>query len=316
MEEHMTSDGRTAGNATGRAEVATVGHRGLPLGVPFVLVHLACLGVVVVGWSPVALVACCVSYVVRGLGITAFYHRGLTHRAFETSRPVQLAGAVLAASAAQMGPLWWVGHHRVHHRHSDRAGDVHSPRDGMAWSHVLWVFSPHNATTRDAEVQDLARYPELRFLDRRPHLAPAVFAAATFAVGTFLDRVWPALGTDGWQMLVWGFFIPTTLLYHATFAVNSLGHRRGRRQFATADDSRNNWAVALVSLGEGWHNNHHRFPRSARHGLRRREVDVTYLVLRTMAAVGLVRNLRSPVADRAIDARRGGDATPVTVAPE
>lgn len=264
----------------------------LPLGIPFLLVHLACLGVFVVGWSTTALVVAVVSYCLRGFGITAFYHRMLAHRAFRTSRPVQFVGVFAGASAAQMGPLWWVAHHRTHHRLSDKPGDVHSPRDGFAWSHVLWIFAPSNRPTKTAEVRDLAAYPELRVLDRYPHLAPALFAAAMFALGALLGRYAPRLGTDAWQMLVWGFFVPTAFLYHATFSVNSIAHRVGRRRFDTADDSRNNWLVALVTLGEGWHNNHHRFPRSARQGLGRFEWDPTYLLVRVLAWLRLAHGLR------------------------
>ncbi|HUY63008.1 MAG TPA: acyl-CoA desaturase [Acidimicrobiales bacterium] len=276
------------------------------LGIPFVLVHVACLAVVVVGWSPVALGVAVALYLTRAFGITAFYHRCFSHRAFRTNRAVQLAGAVLGAAAAQRGPLWWVAHHRVHHRYTDRPGDVHSPRvSGAAWSHVLWIFAPANQSTDLAQVPDLARYRELRVLDRFHHLVPGILLGATYGLGALLGWLAPGLHTSGPQMLVWGFAISTVALYHSTFAVNSVAHTFGRRRFDTRDDSRNNWLVALLVLGEGWHNNHHRYPVSARQGFARWELDPTWWGIRVLAALKLVHSLR-PVPPAILElARRG-----------
>ncbi|MHB8328914.1 MAG: acyl-CoA desaturase [Acidimicrobiales bacterium] len=274
------------------------------LGIPFVLVHLACLTVVVVGWSPVALSVCVMLYLTRAFGITGFYHRCFSHRAFRTTRPVQFAGAVLGAAAAQRGPLWWVAHHRVHHKYTDRPGDVHSPRvSGAAWSHVLWIFAPANQATDLTQVPDLARFPELRFLDRFHHLVPAVAGLSTFGLGVLLGWAAPGLHTSGPQMFVWGFAISTVALYHSTFAVNSVAHRFGRRRFDTRDDSRNNWLVSLLVLGEGWHNNHHRYPMSARQGFARWELDPTWMAIRALASLRLASDLR-PVPDQILQAAR------------
>ncbi len=263
------------------------------LGLPFLLVHVAAvLGVVLVGWSPLVLVAAAVSYLTRAFGITGFYHRCFSHRAFKVGRPVQLVGALLGAAAAQKGPLWWVGHHRVHHRHSDEPGDVHSPRHGFWHSHVLWVFSPANERQRVEEVSDLAAFGELRWIDRFHYVVTFTFASAWFVLGVVLHAIAPGLDVDGPRLLVWGFFVPTVALYHATFSVNSIAHRLGRRRYETSDDSRNNWVIALVALGEGWHNNHHKFPPGARQGWARWELDPTWLVIRALERVGLARELR------------------------
>jgi len=274
------------------------------LGVPFVLLHLSCLFVLVVGWSPVAVATAVVLYVVRVFGITGFYHRCFSHRAFRVSRPVQLAGAVLGASAAQRGPLWWSAHHRRHHRSTDRPGDPHSPVvDDLAYAHLFWMFAPSNQATDTELVADLAAYPELRFLDRFHHLVPLATLVALFAFGWGLGHLDPALATSGPQMVVWGFCLSTVALYQVTFAVNSLGHWVGSRRFETTDDSRNNWWLALLALGEGWHNNHHRFPGGARAGFARWELDVTWLGLAVLDRLGLVHDLR-PVPAQVLAAAR------------
>ncbi len=262
-------------------------------GLPFVLVHLAALGVVAVGWSPAAVTLALASYLTRAFGITAFYHRCFSHRAFRVSRPVQFAGAVLGAAAAQRGPLWWVAHHRTHHRYTDEPGDPHSPNvDGFWYSHVFWVFEPANAHTDLDRVRDLARYRELRVLNRFEHVVPLAAASASFGLGVVLAHAYPQLHTSGVQMAVWGFAVPTVALYHATFAVNSIGHRYGTRPFATRDCSRNNRLVAVLMLGEGWHNNHHRYPTSARHGLGPLELDPTWWGIRLLVSLGLARDIR------------------------
>ena len=275
------------------------------LGVPFGLVHLSCLAVLLVGWSPVAVGVCVGMYVARLFGITGFYHRYFSHRAFRVSRPVQFGGALLGASAAQRGPLWWAAHHRRHHRATDRPGDPHSPvQGGFLRSHVFWIFAPANHDTDVALVEDLAAYRELRFLDRYHHVVPAATIAAMFVLGVVVGHVWPGSHTSGPQMLVWGFSISTVCLYHATFAINSLAHTVGTRRYDTNDTSRNNWALALLTMGEGWHNNHHRFPTAARQGFAWWELDVTWLGLRALSKLRVVRDLR-PVPPRILAVTKG-----------
>ena len=201
--------------------------------------------------------------------------------------------AVLGASAVQRGPLWWAAHHRGHHRHSDEEEDAHSPvQRGFFWSHVGWFLSKRNFRTRIERVKDLAAYPELRWLDRYDVAVPIVFALALFAFGGALEAFAPGLGTNAWQMLVWGFFVSTVVLYHGTFTINSLAHGWGSRRFETKDDSRNNLWLALLTMGEGWHNNHHHAPGTARQGFRWWEVDASYYLLKGLERIGVVRNLR------------------------
>ncbi len=261
--------------------------------IPFVAMHLACLAVIWVGVSWVAVGVALALYALRMFAITAFYHRYFAHRTFRTSRAVQFLFAVIGAASVQRGPLWWAAHHRNHHRHTETAADPHSPTvHGFWWSHMGWFLTTEGFRTDWARIPDLVKYPELRWLDRFDTLVPIALAAALFGLGALLERVAPGLGTSGGQMLVWGFFISTVVLFHATVTINSLAHRFGTRRFATGDDSRNNLWLALLTFGEGWHNNHHFFPGTARQGFYWWEVDLTWYGLRAMAALGLVRDLK------------------------
>ncbi|MHB1274257.1 MAG: acyl-CoA desaturase, partial [Rhodanobacter sp.] len=214
---------------------------------PFVAMHLACFGVLWTGVSPTALIVAGVLYAVRMFALTAFYHRYFSHRTFRTSRAVQLVFAVIGASCVQRGPLWWAAHHRHHHRVADSAADPHSPRvHGFLWSHAGWFLTPRNFRTDLARVPDLAKFPELRWLDRFDITIPVVLAMALYGLGALLQHVAPQLGTTGGQLLTWGFFVSTIVLFHATVTINSLAHRFGKRRFDTRDDSRNNVWLALL----------------------------------------------------------------------
>jgi stearoyl-CoA desaturase (delta-9 desaturase) len=275
-----------------------------PRVLPFIGLHLACFGALWTGVSATALAVASALYAARMLAITGFYHRYFSHRAFRTSRAMQLVFAIIGASAVQRGPLWWASHHRHHHAHADRAADAHSPRHrGFLWSHTGWFLSRGNFPTRFERVRDFERYPELRFLDRFDVLVPALLAAALYGLGEMLASRVPELGTSGWQLVVWGFAISTVVLYHATFTVNSLAHSFGQRRYATPDDSRNNPWLALLTFGEGWHNNHHHYPGSARQGFYWWEIDLTYYFLKGLAAFGLIWDLR-PVPVASLEARR------------
>lgn len=264
-----------------------------PRVVPFIALHLACFAVPWVGVSATAVVAAAGLYALRMFAITGFYHRYFSHRAFRTSRAAQFAFALLGATGVQRGPLWWASHHRHHHAHSDAPEDAHSARrHGFFWSHMGWFMARRNFATRLALVPDIAHYPELRFLDRYDVLAPLALAAALYAGGEVLANIAPALGTNGLQLLVWGFCISTVVLHHATFTTNSLAHRYGWRRYATRDDSRNNPLLALLTFGEGWHNNHHHYPGAARQGFYWWELDLTYYGLRLLAALGVIWDLK------------------------
>ena len=259
---------------------------------PFIAMHLACLGVFWVGVSAAALWIAAGLYAVRMFAITGFYHRYFSHRTFRTSRPVQFAFAVIGSASVQRGPLWWAAHHRHHHRHADTGADLHTPRKGFWRSHAGWFLTRAAFRTDTSRIRDLLAFPELRWLDRFDTAVPVLLAVSLYAVG----ELFPGLGTNGPQLLVWGFFVSTVVLFHATVTINSLAHRWGRRRFETRDDSRNNLWLALLTFGEGWHNNHHFFPGSARQGFRWWEIDLTWYGLHAMQALGLVHDLK-PVPD-------------------
>jgi len=254
--------------------------------VPFLAIHAIPLAAVLTGITARAVGVAIVFYVARMLFVTAGYHRYFAHRSYRVSRPVQLLLAFGGTTAAQKGPLWWAAHHRAHHRRTDRPGDVHSPADGFWWSHVGWILSDRHKRADERLVADLAAFPELRWLDRHDWVGPWTLAGVSYLVA-------------GWSGLVIGFFGSTVAVWHATFLVNSAAHVFGRRRYDTPDTSRNSLPVAFVTFGEGWHNNHHRYPAAARQGHAWWELDLTYLVLRGLAAVGVVHDLRpAPVPVR------------------
>ena len=261
----------------------------------FMGIHILALATLFTGVSVPALVALLVTFWVRLFGITGGYHRYFSHRSFKTGRLFQFGLAWLGASAGQNGPLWWVSHHRHHHRHADTGDDIHPPGlKGFWWAHAGWILSRRYDGYDKSLVKDLRRYPELRLLDQLHMLAPLSLGIVLFAVGWWLEAAFPGLGATRWQMLGWGLFVSTMLLYHVTFLVNSVAHMSGRRRYATRDHSRNNWWVALLTLGEGWHNNHHRYPSSERQGFYWWELDVTHYVLKALEKLGLVWDLRAP----------------------
>jgi stearoyl-CoA desaturase (delta-9 desaturase) len=277
-------------------------HRISPIKViPFAAIHVAAVaGVIALGGSWKGLALALALYAVRMFGVTGGYHRYFSHRSFRASRPVQFLLALLAMSSSQKGVLWWASHHRIHHKFSDQPGDVHSvAQDGLLWSHVGWILADKYEATDERCVRDLARYPELVWLDRWWWTPPAALGVGLFLVG-------------GWFALVWGFFVSTTLLWHGTFTINSLSHVLGSRRYATTDGSRNNALLALITLGEGWHNNHHYYPRSVRQGFFWWEFDVTYYVLRALAAAGIVHDLHAPPAE-VVRSSREGTASPSPV---
>lgn len=256
---------------------------------PFIALHLACLLVFVTGTSAFAIGFAVAFFVLRMFAITGFYHRYFAHKTFRTSRTAQFLFGLLGASAAQRGPLWWAAHHRHHHQHSDEEKDLHSPHQGgFWWSHIGWFTCDAGFAMDERRVKDWMRFPELRFLNRFDSLVPGFAAAAIYGLGELLAVTAPQLGTSGLQLLVWGFFISTVVLFHATVSINSLSHVWGKRRFNTGDDSRNNGWLALITLGEGWHNNHHRWPRSVRQGFRWYEIDITWYGLWVLSKLGII----------------------------
>ncbi len=253
-----------------------------PSSIAFVLIHLGCLAVVWTGVTERALVLGVALYLLRIFAVGAGYHRYFSHRAFRTSRAFQFALAFLAQTSAQRGVLWWAANHRRHHKYSDTELDVHSPvRRGFLYAHVGWIFVPRNNATDHDAVRDLSRWRDLLWLDRHPYMPAALLAVATWLIA-------------GWPGLVVGFCCSTVALWHATFSINSLAHVLGRRRYVTGDESRNNWLLALLTLGEGWHNNHHAYQASVRQGFRWWEYDPTYYVLRGLSWLGIVWDLHVP----------------------
>ena len=265
---------------------------------PFIAMHLACFSVIWVGWSRTAVVTAVTLYIVRMLAITGFYHRYFSHKTFRTSRWFQFVMAVAGNTSVQRSPLWWAAHHRFHHLNADTEQDIHSPRkQGLLWSHMGWITSKTNFKTRLKMIPDFTKFPELLFLDRFDTIVPAVFAVLVFSFGVFLEKFFPALGTNGMQMLVWGFVISTVFLAHGTFTINSLSHKFGTIRYPTDDDSRNNLLLSLVTLGEGWHNNHHHYSAATRQGFYWWEIDITYYFLLLLNRMGLIWDLKSVPED-------------------
>jgi stearoyl-CoA desaturase (delta-9 desaturase) len=253
-----------------------------PSAIPFILLHLAAFAAIWTGVSAASLALCAGLYVLRMFAVTGGYHRYFSHRAFTTGRVFQFVLAVLAQSTAQKSVLWWASKHRHHHRHADTPEDVHSPRHtGFVYSHLGWIFARRHDHADLSSVADLTRFPELRWLHAYENAPTLVLAMLCLAIG-------------GWQGLVIGFVWSTILVWHATFCINSLAHVRGTRRYVTGDDSRNNWLLAIATMGEGWHNNHHAYQSSARQGFRWWEVDMTYYILRGLALTGIVRGLKQP----------------------
>ena len=265
--------------------------------IPFIGIHLACFAVIWVGVSPIAVIVCILSYFIRMFAITAFYHRYFSHKTFSTSRTTQTFFAIIGATATQRGPLWWAAHHRHHHAHSDTEEDTHSPREGFISSHISWFLKKKNFATDEKRIPDLKNYPELQFIDRFDILLPVLYAFFMFALGYVLNALFPSLGTSHWQMLVWGYFISTVVLAHVTFSINSLAHVFGKREYETGDDSRNNFLLAILTLGEGWHNNHHCYPRSVKQGFKWWQIDISFYLIKLMEKMGLVWDLKYPNAE-------------------
>jgi stearoyl-CoA desaturase (Delta-9 desaturase) len=276
--------------------------------------HIGCLGVFFTGVSTATLMVAGVLYVARGLGITAGFHRLLAHRSYQASRPLQFLLALLGSLAIQGGPLWWVAHHRSHHGHTDQPDDVHSPVTRGFWqSHLGWMMSQAAFQEKGANSRDLHRYPEIKWLQR--FYLPLIIGQGVglYLLGAALNAWFPQSGTSGAQMLVWGLFVSTVLTWHITFAVNSVCHTWGRRPHETGDASTNNLLIGVLAYGEGWHNNHHMYPFSARHGLKWWQVDVTWWFLKALEKLGLVSGLKLPktpvrAAQSAATAVRGANA--------
>jgi stearoyl-CoA desaturase (delta-9 desaturase) len=252
---------------------------------PFWLFHLACLAIFFVPFQASYVYLALGLYFLRMFFVTGGYHRYFSHRTFHTSRVFQFILAFGAQTTSQKGALWWAAHHREHHRYSDQDQDIHTPKKGFFWSHIGWFLSDDHGDTNYTRIQDLTKFPELVWLNRYWGVPVAVYGLALFLFG-------------GMSAFVWGFIVSTVVLWHGTFTINSLSHVWGKQRYQTGDTSRNNPVLAVITLGEGWHNNHHQFPGAARNGFYWYEYDVTYWVLKVLSLMGLVWDLR-PVPQKA-----------------
>jgi stearoyl-CoA desaturase (delta-9 desaturase) len=272
-----------------------------PRQIPFLLMHVLPLLAVFTDTRWQDWVVCLALYYARMIAVTAGYHRYFAHRTYKMGRAMQFLMAFAGTTCAQKGALWWAAHHRHHHRYSDTDNDLHSPKRGFWWSQVGWIMvTKHDATQWD-RIKDFAKFPELRFLNKHWWLPPTILGVAVFAVG-------------GWSMLLIGFFLSTAILYHGTFTINSLSHVFGKRRYATADTSRNNWLLALITCGEGWHNNHHHFCASANQGFFWWELDISYYVIKALEALGLAWDVRKPSQAALVRNRLDGRDAPIDVA--
>ena len=274
------------------------------LSIPFWGVHvLAVVGLAITGFSWFGVLLALALYVPRMFFVTGAYHRYFAHRSYKTSRWFQFVLALGATFTAEKGPLWWAAHHRIHHKLSDKPGDIHSVvQSGFWWSHMGWILSNDLEDTDYSRIKDFAKYPELRWLNTYWMIPAVGVGVLTFLIGGFFA-------------LVWGFAVAQVLCWHGTFTINSLSHVWGKRRYATGDDSRNNPVLAVITMGEGWHNNHHHYQVSARQGFYWWEIDCTYYVLRALSAVGLVWDLHG-IPARIRDARPDAPASDTPSVPD
>lgn len=274
--------------------------------IPFMLVHVVGVLAIFTGISWAAIAMCIFMYYARMFAITGSYHRYFSHRTYKTTRFFQFVLAFWGASSAQQGPLWWAAHHRHHHKFSDEEQDIHSAKlRGLWWSHVGWILCKKYGPTNEEAVKDLTKYPELRWLNKNHGIAPFILAASIFFFGVFLQHAAPGLHTNGLQMMCWGFFTSTTILYHGTFCINSLAHLIGSKRFDTGEESKNSLILSIITMGEGWHNNHHRYPYSERQGIYWYEVDMSHYVLRVFSWFGLVWDIKLHPEEIYAEARTG-----------
>ncbi|MEO6873279.1 MAG: acyl-CoA desaturase [Opitutaceae bacterium] len=283
--------------------------------IPFLFLHAGCLIVLWAGASPFAVWSAVALYFLRMFAVTGIYHRYFSHKTYSTSRFGQFLLALWGATAVQRGALWWAYHHRHHHQHSDDPEDAHSPHvHGFLWSHIGWITSRRNFPTDYSKIRDLNKYPELVWLNRFDTVIPLLLALGLFGLGWLLEIHAPGLHTTRWQMLGWGFFVSTTFLFHGTACINSLAHIMGRRRFQTKDDSRNSWILTLITLGEGWHNNHHRYMSATRQGFYWWEFDPTYYGLKALSWTGLIWDLKPVPASVLAEATAADHASSVSAA--
>lgn len=260
----------------------------------FVILHLVCISAFFITWNITTIIVFLVTFSMRTFALTAGYHRYFAHKSFQTSRAFQFILALVGSWASQNGPLWWSGHHRYHHIHSDKETDLHTPKNGFLQAHFGWVFVPKNENIDPKFTKDWVKYPELVWIDKYSHLSFVAYLIGLFALGSLIATIFPSLNTSGLTFVLCGGIFSTVLLYHTTFSVNSFCHIFGKKDYKTTDNSRNNWLVALITFGEGWHNNHHKFAYSVRNNIKFWQIDITYMILCILRKLRIVWNFKEP----------------------
>jgi len=260
----------------------------------FIAMHLGCILIFFMTWNITALVVFLSTFFIRTFALTAGYHRYFAHKSFQTTRTFQFILALVGSWASQNGPLWWSGHHRYHHIHSDKKTDLHSPKNGFVQSHVSWVFDARHDSVDPKFTKDWVKFPELVWIDKYCHLSFTLYLIGLFILGSAISYAYPSLETSGIAFVLWGGIFSTVLLYHTTFSVNSICHIFGKKDFNTGDDSRNNWLIALLTFGEGWHNNHHKFAYSVRNNIKFWQIDITYIILSVLKKFRIVWDFKEP----------------------
>lgn len=273
------------------------------MGIFFFLVmlgfHIGALQVFNFQWSWFAFGIFFLSYVMKIVGVTMGYHRYFAHRSFKTSRFFQFIMALAGSTAIQGGVLWWAGHHRGHHNHSDEEEDLHSPvTHSIFHSHLGWMWARDCFKPIKYKLLDFARFPEIRFLNKNYVLLMIIQGLSFYLLGEYLGQTYPLLQTSGAQLFVWGFLFATVWTWHITFSINSICHLFGSKRYDSHDESRNNWLFAILAFGEGWHNNHHKYGWSARNGFFWWEWDPIYYMLKVLEKLGIVWDLRTPSAEQ------------------
>ncbi|AJC49366.1 acyl-CoA desaturase [Allofrancisella guangzhouensis] len=262
--------------------------------IAFAGLHFSCLGIFFVNYNLTALLVFIITFSMRTFALTAGYHRYFAHKSFQTSRTFQFILALIGTWASQKGPLWWSGHHRYHHIHSDKTTDLHSPKNGFFQSHISWIFNPTNNSVDSKYTKGWSKYPEIVWLDKFSHLSFFLYLIGLFVIGNFVAYKYPNLGTSGLSFVFFGGILSTVLLYHTTFSVNSFCHIFGSKDYLTTDNSRNNWLIAILTFGEGWHNNHHKFAYSVRNNLKFWQIDITYIILSILKKLRIVWGFKQP----------------------
>ena len=248
-----------------------------------IVAHIAAVAALFFWSWPAVITGFVLFYVAGSFGIGMGYHRLLTHRGYKVPRLVEYFLATCGTLSLEGGPIQWVVTHRIHHAHADRPGDPHTPRDGGWWAHMGWILwgtaQNHDAATIAHYAPDLVKDRYYRWLNNYYYVPLLIVGIGLFIFG-------------GWGVVLWGVFLRTTVALHATWLVNSATHLWGEQRFKTDDDSRNSWWVALLTFGEGWHNNHHAHPTSARHGLHWYEIDLNWLGIRALQLLGLAHSIK------------------------